>query len=111
MALIPNGSEDTGEETVYADDAAASVAYTLRARLAGDPQEAAWAARRGDESVDHFILSQPNSTIVRRRREARIAPHPPAPAELPRQQTAPHHPQPAPAPKTHLATLTPPPLR
>jgi uncharacterized protein YjaG (DUF416 family) len=87
MALIPNGSADTEEETAYADDAAASVAYTLRARLAGDPQEAARAARRAYESVDQFILSQFNSTIVRRDREALMASHPLAQAELQRQQT------------------------
>src|SRR5258708_14316562 len=66
MALIPNGSEDTGEETVYADDAAASVAYTLRARLAGDPQEAAWAARRGDRSPPHLLFSPRHTPIAPR---------------------------------------------
>jgi uncharacterized protein YjaG (DUF416 family) len=86
MALIPNGDEDTEEETAYADDAAASVAYTIRARLVGDPQEAAWAARRAYDAVDHFILSELNSTIVERGREGLIASHPLAQAELQRQQ-------------------------
>jgi uncharacterized protein YjaG (DUF416 family) len=86
MALIPNGDEDTEEETAYADDAAAAVAYTIRARLAGDPQEAAWAARRAYEAVDHFIVSQLNSTIVERDQEGNIASHPLAQAELMRQQ-------------------------
>jgi len=86
MALIPTGEEDTDEETAYAEDAAASVAYTIRARLAGDPQEAAWAARRAYEAVDHFILSQLNPAIVEQDLEGVVIAHPLAQAELKRQQ-------------------------
>jgi uncharacterized protein YjaG (DUF416 family) len=42
----------------YADDACAALAYALRARLSGSSQEAAWAARRAYESVDHFAQAE-----------------------------------------------------
>jgi uncharacterized protein YjaG (DUF416 family) len=86
MALIPSGEEDTEEETAYAEDAAASVAYTLRARLADDPQEAAWAAQRAYEAVDHFLMSQIDSTRVTREHEEFVLSHPLVQAEFQRQQ-------------------------
>jgi len=58
MELVP--SEDDGwdeESQPYAEDAAAAVAYSLRARLTNDPQEGAWAARRVYEASDHFALA------------------------------------------------------
>ena len=86
MALVPSGEEDTEEETAYAEDAAASVAYTIRARLADDPQEAAWAARCAYTAVDHFIMSQIDSMIVTREHQRFILSHPLVQAELQRQQ-------------------------
>jgi len=86
MALIPSGDEGSAEETAYADDAVASVAYTIRARLGGDAQEAAWAARRAYEAIDHFIVSQLNPAMVERDVEGIIASHPLVQAELHRQQ-------------------------
>jgi uncharacterized protein YjaG (DUF416 family) len=85
MALIP-GEEDASEEAAYADDAVASVAYTIRALLTADPQEAAWAARRAYDAVDHFIANQLNQSIIERELEGAIAAHPLVQAELQRQQ-------------------------
>ena len=86
MALIPSGEEDTEEETAYAEDAAASLAYTISTRLTDDPQEAAWAARCAYTAVDHFIMSQIDSMIVTREHQRFILSHPLVQAELRRQQ-------------------------
>ena len=40
-----------------AEHAATAVAYTLRVMLAGEAQEAAWAARHVYEAIDEFVLS------------------------------------------------------
>src|ERR1041385_1794237 len=45
MELIPKEDNQVGEFYAYAEDAATAVAYTLRALLTEDAQEAAWAAR------------------------------------------------------------------
>ena len=86
MDQMPS-EEHSSEESAYADDAAASVAYTLRARLTGDPQEAAWAARRAYDAVDHFVTSKLNpSSHIERDLESAIASHPLVQAEIQRQQ-------------------------
>jgi uncharacterized protein YjaG (DUF416 family) len=85
MALIPSGAEDTEEETAYAENAAASVAYTIRARLTDDPQDAAWAARCAYTAVDHFLMSQIDSLIVTREHQRFVLSHPLVQAELQRQ--------------------------
>jgi hypothetical protein len=84
--FIPTGEEDTKEETAYAEDAATSIAYAIEARLTDDPQKAAWAARRAYSAVDHFIMSQIDSTRVTREDEQFILSHPLVQAELRRQQ-------------------------
>ncbi len=59
MALIPR--EDEGPwvaEQAYAEDAAAAVAYALRARSNGDEREAAWAARRAYDALNHFVINR-----------------------------------------------------
>ena len=87
MASIPGDEQDTKKEpAAYAQDAAASVAYTIRARLEDDPQEAAWAARRAYEAVDYFIVSQIDSTTVTPEDKRFVLSHPLVQAELRRQQ-------------------------
>lgn len=86
VALISDEEVCSEENAAYAEDAVASVAYTIRARLTGDPQEAAWAARRAYEAVDRFVVSQLSSAIVERDLEGRVASHPLVQAELQRQQ-------------------------
>ena len=44
MALMPERYGERAKDWPYADDVLASVAFALRARLTGDPQEAIWAA-------------------------------------------------------------------
>jgi hypothetical protein len=56
LGLMP---EESDEWTVFhslAEDALASLAYAIRALLTADPQEAAWAARRGYEAVDQAAI-------------------------------------------------------
>ena len=56
MALIPDEDDEWTDGQPYADDAASSLAYALRAiRSGGAEQEAAWAGRRAYEAVDHFV--------------------------------------------------------
>jgi hypothetical protein len=54
--------------------------------LTDDPQEAAWVARRAYSAVDHFIMSQIDSTRVTREHQRFILSHPLVQAELRRQQ-------------------------
>jgi hypothetical protein len=57
MALIPGEDDEPWvDEQAYADDAVSAIAYTLRALENGDPQEAAWAARRVYEAADHYVI-------------------------------------------------------
>jgi len=105
MALIPTGEEDTEEETAYAEDAAASVAFTLRARLTDDPQEAAWAARRAYTALDHVITDEIDQTIIGPDYERSIASHPLVQAELQRQHADLEELQSASAEKSSLASV------
>ena len=59
MALIPD--EDApgwNPLTSYAADAASAVAYALRCLMSSDAQEAAWAARRVYEALEHYVSSR-----------------------------------------------------
>lgn len=57
MSLIPGEDDEPWlDEQAYADDAASAIAYTLRALDGGEPQEAAWAARRAYEAADHYVM-------------------------------------------------------
>jgi uncharacterized protein YjaG (DUF416 family) len=78
--------EDDSEEAAYADAATAAVAYTIRARLTSEPQEAAWAARRAYDAVDHFVTGRLNPSILEHDLEGGMAAHPLVQAELQRQQ-------------------------
>jgi uncharacterized protein YjaG (DUF416 family) len=85
VQLVPSEADGWDEESQpYAEDAAAALAYVLRARLTGDPQEAAWAARRVYEAVDHFVVS--TLPAAQREAERTVLGHPVVQAELSRQQ-------------------------
>jgi uncharacterized protein YjaG (DUF416 family) len=58
MTLIPR--EDDGpwvREQAWAEDAAAALAYAFRCRESGRSADAAWAARRVYEAIDHFVVT------------------------------------------------------
>jgi uncharacterized protein YjaG (DUF416 family) len=84
MTLIP--TEDTEGETANAEDAAASVAYTIRARLTDDPQEAAWVAQCAYNAVWYFLMRQIESTSIEPEHVRFVRSHPLVQAELRRQQ-------------------------
>jgi hypothetical protein len=57
--LVPHDDDDDWvDESAYAQNGAAAVAYALRTRLGGDPQEAAWAARQLYEAADYAAQRQ-----------------------------------------------------
>jgi uncharacterized protein YjaG (DUF416 family) len=87
MSLIP--AEDAAPwvpERALADDAASAVAYALRCRQSGEPQEAALAARRAYEALDHFVITQEKIDIQRPEGELQVRSHPLVQAELSRQR-------------------------
>jgi uncharacterized protein YjaG (DUF416 family) len=81
--LMP--SEDEGwddMERPYAEDAAAALAYALRARMTADPQEASAVSRRAYDAIDDFVQRMNSATNLD---EAAILSHPLVQAELARQ--------------------------
>lgn len=87
MNLIPQ--ENSGPwlpEQVYAEDAAAALAYALRSRKDGQAQHAAWAGRRAYEALDHFLIDQEGIYPNQAGAEKRALSHPLVQAELSRQQ-------------------------
>jgi uncharacterized protein YjaG (DUF416 family) len=87
MSSVPQESSGTWvPEQAYAEDAAAALAYALRSRKDGQAQEAAWAARRAYEALDHFIVEQEGIDTNEAGAETRVLSHPLVQAELLRQQ-------------------------
>jgi uncharacterized protein YjaG (DUF416 family) len=87
MNLIPH--EDSGPwvaEQAYAEDAAAALAYALRARKSGLTQEAVWAAGRVYEAIDHFVVAQQGMDINNVGTEEKLLSDPLVQAELSRQE-------------------------
>ena len=83
-SLIPDEADGWEEETQpYAEDAAAAVAYALRARLTGSSQEAAWAGRRAYEAIDYFVSKSADRFDLQT--DAEALEHPLLQAELNRQ--------------------------
>jgi uncharacterized protein YjaG (DUF416 family) len=59
LACVPGEESGWDQETqAYAEDAASALAYAYRARLTGNPQEAAWATRCALETVEFFMEQQ-----------------------------------------------------
>jgi len=86
ISLLPNDEANALKQQVYANDAVASLAYTIRARLTGDCRAAMWAARRAYEALDHYVMARFNPIIVQPDAENQIAAHPLVQAELRRQR-------------------------
>lgn len=68
----------------FAENAAASIAYGLRATASDDPSEPAWAAQRAYDTVDRFVMMQERSAGAEWG-ETRIRSHPVVQQELQRQ--------------------------
>jgi len=86
LGLMP---EESDEWTVFhslAEDALASLAYAIRALLTADPQEAAWAARRGYEAADQAAIRLLGIQPGPQEAERAIREHPLVQQELGRQR-------------------------
>lgn len=89
MGLIPRDDEMKGSWTrqaTYAQDSGISLAYALRTRLTGEPQEAAWAARVAYEALDYFIINREGIETNKPGGEQKVISHPIVQTELGRQQ-------------------------
>jgi len=87
MAQIPREDEgDWSPTRAYAEDAAAAIAYGLRVLNKGDSQEAAWAARRVYEALDHFVINTSGVDGDGPDVEEQVLQHPLVQAELKRQR-------------------------
>jgi hypothetical protein len=62
------------------------VAYALRCRQNGQSQEAAWAARRAYEALDHFVINREKIDVNKPGAEARVLGHAAVQTELARQR-------------------------
>lgn len=58
MALLSQHAESWGSSRPFAEDALSAIAYTLRCESTGMATEAAYAARRGYEAVDKYVVQQ-----------------------------------------------------
>lgn len=82
MDLVPGEDDEPWvDEQSYADDAASATAYTLRALESGEPQEAAWAARRAYEATDYHVVHR-----LHIEGESQVLAHPVVQAEFSRQR-------------------------
>lgn len=58
MDLFPGEQSESSNLHAYAEDALASLAYTIRCLIEGSEQEAAWGARRAYETADQAAIRQ-----------------------------------------------------
>jgi uncharacterized protein YjaG (DUF416 family) len=87
LRLIPDeDSEEWSEGSAAAEDAAAALCYAFRTRQSGDPQEAAWAARRLYEALDNFVINREQIDDNSPGMEARVLGDPLVQSELERQR-------------------------
>ena len=88
MALIPQEEgfqQSWTQEVTNAQNAGMSAVYALRAKLAGEAQEAVWAARVAYEALDNFVINSENIDTNKPGEERRVLAHPLVQAELARQ--------------------------
>lgn len=57
-ASIRVAADEDTDDAFFAENAAAAIAYGLRAMRSGDAQEPGWAAQRAYDSVDHYVLME-----------------------------------------------------
>lgn len=86
MESMPSEEDASSSFWAHAEDAVSALAYTLRARLSGESQEAAWAARRAYESLDHYVIQRDQLDLNKPGGEFQVMQHPLVQAELWRQQ-------------------------
>ena len=88
-ALIPQEDSVQGpwtQEATNAQNAGMAVIYALRAKLTGEAQEAAWAARVAYEALDNFVINKDRIDTNKPGEEPRVLLHSLVQAELNRQE-------------------------
>lgn len=89
MPLIPQQEgvqQSWTQEATNAQNAGMCTVYALRAKLRGEAQEAAWAARVAYEGLDNVAINAENIDTNTPGEEHRVLSHPLVQAELARQQ-------------------------
>ncbi|HLH72677.1 MAG TPA: DUF416 family protein [Chloroflexota bacterium] len=87
MELIPKEDEIPWiPDQAWAEDAAVAVVYALHTRQNGKSQDAAWAARRAYDALDHFVTTQEDIDPSAAGAEEQIISNPLIQAEFMRQQ-------------------------
>jgi uncharacterized protein YjaG (DUF416 family) len=89
MGLIPQDGKlgaSWSDQAIYAQDSGMSLAYALRARLTGEPQEAAWSAQVAYSALDNFIINREGIDTNKPGGEQKVISHPIVQTELGRQQ-------------------------
>lgn len=87
MDLIPGEDDEPWiTEQACAEDAASALAYALRCLRTGESQEAAWAARRAYECLDHYVINSEKIDTNVSGAEVQVLSHPLIQTELGRQQ-------------------------
>lgn len=86
MALLPEEVDHWAPFHVYADDAVASIAYTIRCLKDSSDQEAAWSARRAYEASDQAAIRDLDIQTGHAESESRILSHFIVQRELARQE-------------------------
>jgi uncharacterized protein YjaG (DUF416 family) len=96
MDLFPGEQSESSNLHAYAEDALASLAYTIRCLIEGSEQEAAWGARRAYETADQAAIRKLGIHPQGAAAEQQILTHLFVQRELERQerdiQTLEHHP-------------------
>jgi hypothetical protein len=87
LSLIPGDDKGYVPGQEFAEDAAASVAFVTRVKLTGDSQEAAWAARRAYDALDHYVIERFNVDTAAPAAQLLIDSYPIVQSEFRRQQT------------------------
>jgi uncharacterized protein YjaG (DUF416 family) len=85
-SLYPEEEEPWIPERDFAEDAVVASMYAIRCKTSGDPQAAAWAAKRVNETVFLFLDDFYNLDSNDEKAFAWVLNHPLAQAELQRQQ-------------------------
>jgi uncharacterized protein YjaG (DUF416 family) len=86
LDLMPTEDSTWSQSLPVAEDAVACLAYTLRSMIEGDPQEAAWSARRAYEAADQLAILDLRKGKSEMPHESDLRAHPAVQAELARQE-------------------------
>lgn len=88
MGLIPTEGlvRHWTQTATNAQNAGMAVVYALRARLTGEAQDAAWAARVAYEALDNVVINGQDIDVNSAEARARVVAHPLIQAELARQE-------------------------